>query len=246
MNDNYDVIDIDWSLLALIQLLNKYEFNTVLDVGSGKGLHTKILRLAGKTVTSIDKYVAEAEIKIDLLDLDTEEKFDCIFCSHVVEHQRNCGLFLDKIHSLLKDDGILCIVGPNHSDNVLIEGHLKTWTAAIALQNLTLAGFDCSDAFIYQFHETGIICKKSLIFETVTASWVFLNNHLWPAGLPKVMKLSNEDNQYLSHPIDAVISIGKDHSARIEEVKIHMASQDLNPFVVKSSRFFAEQFKFVS
>ena len=246
MNDNHDVIDIEWGLIALIQLLSKYDFTTVLDIGSGEGLHTNILHLAGKTVTGIDKYSANAELKIDLLDFYPMEKFDGIFCSHVVEHQRNYGLFLDKIHSLLKDDGILCIFGPCHPDNVLIEGHLKTWTAAIALQNLTLAGFNCSDAFIYQFYETGIICKKSLVFETTSASWEYLNKNLWPTGLPKNMKLGNEKNQFLSHPTDAVISLGQSENTIIEEVKIHNANQNLNPFIVKSSRFVVPQFKFLS
>ena len=32
-----------------------------------------------------------------------------IFCSHVIEHQRNQGAFLDKIHDILKNDGDLVI-----------------------------------------------------------------------------------------------------------------------------------------
>jgi len=174
------IIDIDWSLLAILELLTTKSFKTVLDVGSGSGSHSNIFRLAGKDVVSIDKFTENSDIKVDLLDYDPGSRFDCIFCSHVVEHQRNVGLFLDKIHSLLSDDGILCITGPCHSPDVVIEGHLMPWTAVTGVQALVMAGFDCSGASIYQIYETGIICKKAREFESVSASYKFNNLALWP------------------------------------------------------------------
>lgn len=39
---------------TLQYLLNNYKFDTVLDIGSGEGKHSDVLRLKGKDVTSID------------------------------------------------------------------------------------------------------------------------------------------------------------------------------------------------
>ena len=224
--------------MAIVELLTSYKFQTVLDVGSGSGKHSKIFKMARKTVFSIDKFEDHADSKADILEFETSEKFDCIFCSHVVEHQRNCGLFLDKLYSLLKDDGILCIIGPCHDPNTLIEGHLKTWTTAIALQNLVLAGFDCSHAFIYQFHETGIICKKAPAFTVTTASYKFLNQSLWPFE-PVVRKLVNEQGVLFHGNSTNTYKFGTSKAEHIEKVaNVRVLDTILEEeFVVLSSRF---------
>ena len=54
-----------------------------------------------------------------------EQQFDIIYCSHVIEHQRNVGQFLDKIFDLLTDDGLLLISAPKHPPEQLVEGHLN-------------------------------------------------------------------------------------------------------------------------
>ena len=237
-------IDIDWSCVALVELLKNYEFETVLDVGSGVGNHSRILRMAGKKVFSMDKFVDAADIKVDILDFETDQKFDCIFCSHVVEHQRNVGFFLDKIYSLLSDDGILCIAGPCHDPNLIVEGHLKTWTAAIALQNLVLAGFDCSDALIYQIHETVVICKMAPIFEKTTASFKFINHALWPFE-PALMKITNEMGHYINGSLSYPLTFVKNSSAgKIHKVKVKNGEVN-QTFVAQSSRFFKDVFLFL-
>ena len=37
-----------------------------------------------------------------------DKKYDCIWCSHVLEHQLNVQSFLEKINSLLAEGGTLC------------------------------------------------------------------------------------------------------------------------------------------
>ena len=243
MTEFQELIDIQWGFVAIIELLRKGKFHTVLDVGAGEGKHTAIFRQAGKKVLSIDKFSDTVDKKISIYEYETDEQFDCIFCSHVIEHESNTGFFLQRIHSLLKVNGILCIIGPCHSADSLIEGHLKTWTAALALQNLTLNGFDCRNSFIYQFNETGVICQKTNNYDPNIPSG-YPNRHLWPDGLPVNRKLTNEAGYYLSEPTDIEYSFDKKVQPEIIEVKVNSVDKLHKPFKVKCSRFFGDEYRF--
>ena len=87
--------DIDWGIFGLVEFIvsdgekigNIYK--TALDIGSGQGKQTEVLRAAGLEVFQLDKYSDTAEYKVDLIEHDFGKQFDVIFCSHVIEHQRN-------------------------------------------------------------------------------------------------------------------------------------------------------------
>ena len=243
MTEFQESIDIQWGFVAIIELLRKGKFHTVLDIGAGEGKHTAIFRQAGKKVLSIDKFSSSVDIKLSIYEYETEQQFDCIFCSHVIEHESNTGFFLQRIRSLLKDNGILCIIGPCHSADSLVEGHLKTWTAALALQNLTLNGFDCRNSFIYQFNETGVICQKSNNYDPATPSG-YPNGHLWPECLPVTGKLTNKTGYYLGEPTDIEYFFGKKNDPEIIEVKVNSVDNLSKPFKVKCSRFWGDEYQF--
>ena len=106
---------------ALDILLKDYEFDTVLDIGCGEGKQTDIMLANGKHVTCIDKgesvYFKKNQHKINAIVDDFNEhefdtQFDCIWCAHVLEHQLNVHNFLKKVHSLLKEDGVLAMTVP--------------------------------------------------------------------------------------------------------------------------------------
>jgi len=163
--------DIDWSFFATVELLETHKNNSgpkphLLDIGSGPGVHTNIFRAAGFLVTQIDKYSQHAEIKEGFLNYSFEEQYDYIFCSHVIEHQRNCGLFLDKIRDILKDDGSLIISAPKHDANLMVEGHINSYAFPLFLQQLVLAGFDCKNGKFLSCGgiENSFIVPKALNF----------------------------------------------------------------------------------
>ena len=124
------VIDIDWSFFVLTEFIEskkgQLSGKTCLDIGSGVGLHAQGLRSAGLKVTTLDKYAPAADIKQGFMEYDFEQQFDYIFCSHVIEHQRNCGLFLDKIFDVLSDDGMLILSAPKHAE-AMVEGHINSF-----------------------------------------------------------------------------------------------------------------------
>lgn len=153
--------NITWGFHGLMQLISRHhgEFETVLDIGSGAGEHSRFFRLFGKTVFSLDLHEA-ADYVGDFMTYEFDRKFDVIWCSHVLEHQRNVGVFLDKIFDLLNDDGILAIAVPVHPRDRTVSGHLTNWNSGLLIYNLVLAGFDCREASFAHDYDLSLLVRK--------------------------------------------------------------------------------------
>ncbi|QDU30118.1 bifunctional 3-demethylubiquinone-9 3-methyltransferase/ 2-octaprenyl-6-hydroxy phenol methylase [Anatilimnocola aggregata] len=132
---------------ALNKLIRDFSFDTVLDVGCGYGLHTARFRAAGKQVTPTDmfSFFDGGVVTGDYLEVQFGQQFDCLWVSHVLEHQLNVNFFLKKLHRDLKEGGLLAISVPPLKHEI-VGGHVTLWNAGIVLYNLILAGFDCSQA----------------------------------------------------------------------------------------------------
>lgn len=144
---------------ALQKLLDEYEFKTVLDVGSGAGEHSEVFLNHGKTVTAVDygrsKYFEKNRGRVetvlgDFHALEFPVLFDCVWASHVLEHQPNAGRFLAKIASVAKPGGIVCITVPPPKPEI-VGGHLSFWNGGLLLYNMVLAGFDCREARVCRY-----------------------------------------------------------------------------------------------
>ncbi len=157
---------------ALKKLLDNYHFLSVLDLGAGEGKHSKIFFQNNKKVTAISGYDSEIfdkdlKNKIDFivddyLKHDFKEKFDCIWASHILEHQLNVGLFLNKIYKDLKDNGILAITVPP-SETSAGGGHINCFTPGILIYHLVMAGFDLRQMRLKKYgYNLSIICTKNL------------------------------------------------------------------------------------
>jgi SAM-dependent methyltransferase len=161
---------------CLEYLVKNYNFNTVLDIGSGKGEHSKFFLEHNKHVYSVDigssayflsqknNYHNIEFIKGDFNTLEFyDQTFDCTWACHVLEHQRNIGLFLDKVISITKDNGIICITVPPMKPTI-VGGHLSIWNAGLLLYNLVLCGLDCHEAKILEYgYNISIIVEKRKI-----------------------------------------------------------------------------------
>ena len=156
---------------GLYKLINEYEFSTVLDVGSGSGEHAKLLHGYGKIVTALDfgtsVYYEEKvdggwkHITGDFMAQSLNEKFDCVWASHVLEHQPNPGLFIKQCLAQLKEGGILAITVPPLK-NKIVGGHLTLWNAGLLIYQLVFNGIDCKDAAIctYGYNITVLVRNK--------------------------------------------------------------------------------------
>jgi len=140
--------------------LKTMDFNTVLDIGSGDGVHAENFRKLGKDVTTIS-LIEPADHVGDYTEQAFHCYHDCIWASHVLEHQTDVSGFLNNCWIDLKDDGILAITVPPYKPNI-VGGHVTVWNAGLLLYNLILAGFDCSEAMVktYGYNITVIVRKK--------------------------------------------------------------------------------------
>ena len=164
---------ITWGGIALLEFLvaerNNIgkKFKTSLDIGCGDGVHSDIMKHAGLKVTGVDKYSDKADFNMDFMSYTKARQmdFDVVFCSHVIEHQRNVGDFLDRIYDVLSDDGVLIISAPNHPAENLVEGHINSFIFPLFLQQLIHAGFDCKKGKYLSSIENSFIVSKAKDFE---------------------------------------------------------------------------------
>lgn len=168
------------SQMAIRKLLDDYSFKTVLDIGCGEGIHSKIFMDNDKDVTSIDVYKSEFNLNKktiidDFMSHQFEDKYDCVWCSHVLEHQLNVNIFLNKVNDVLKEGGILALSVPNYKkefasitndedEEYISSGHVTKWNPGMLIYNLVLAGFNCKNISIkIDGYNLSVILKKELV-----------------------------------------------------------------------------------
>lgn len=149
---------------AFEKLVNDYSFETVLDVGSEDGVHSREFQRYGKIVSSIDLSASD-EFKPDhigdYLTKHYDRQFDAIWCCHVLEHNIDSGSFISKLYKDLKPGGVCAITVPPAKHDIVC-GHVSIWNAGLLLYNMVLCGFDCSTAAVKTYaYNISVIVKKS-------------------------------------------------------------------------------------
>lgn len=183
---------------GLFKLLNSFEFKSVLDVGSGAGLHADLMHKYGKKVIKLDfgtsiyakremNTSAEIEsVNCNFYSYEPNFKFDCIWASHVLEHQPNPGLFIQKCRQLLKPGGLLAITVPPLKHQV-VGGHLTLWNAGILLYQLVFDGLDCSQASVCSYGYNITIIVRNIERPVEPLTWdsgdIDLLKAYFPSGL---------------------------------------------------------------
>ncbi len=157
---------------AMQKLLDDYPFETVLDIGSGAGEQADLFLAHDKKVTAIDygrsHYFEQKEGSLNTIiaDFNTHnflETYDCVWASHILEHQLNVQQFLEKIHSVTREDGVVAITVPPLKHEI-VGGHVSLWNGGLLLYRLVLAGFDCRAAAVlaYDYNISVIVRKKTI------------------------------------------------------------------------------------
>jgi SAM-dependent methyltransferase len=161
-----------FAYLAIEQLVAHEDFHSVLDIGCGTGEHAAYFLAHGKKVTAIDlggsPYFAERDPRIqavvgDFNSMCFQEEFDCVWASHVLEHQPDVHQFLVKVHLTLREGGVLGVTVPPYKDEI-VGGHLSLWNGGLLLYHLVIAGFDCRDARLLKYgYNISVIVRKRTI-----------------------------------------------------------------------------------
>ena len=156
------------------------------------GEHASAFADAGSRVTCIDLgtsiYAKRASDKKDVDVLLTDfsvwqplQHFDLVWASHVLEHQRNVGMFINKLVDCCTQDGHIAITVP-FPHRLLWGGNVTLWSPGLLAYNVVLYGVDLSAAtLIYGYRETSLIFSPRrvklpdliLILATLTSSGVF-------------------------------------------------------------------------
>jgi len=146
-------------------VLTKYQFSRVMDIGSGEGLHAEVFRRHGKTVVTVDKstHWGKPDILGDFTAVGYQKDIDLFWCSHVLEHQRNPGDFLDVLSYIAPEGALVAITVPPAKHNI-VGGHVSIWNAGLLLYHMVLAGFDCKDAHVKEHeYNISVVVKKKKI-----------------------------------------------------------------------------------
>jgi len=175
---------------AAVKLAKDYSFKTLLDIGSGPSQGVNAANFFKELAKDVTRQDINPDYKPDLLgdfnNLATDKLYDCVWCSHVLEHQLNVNHFLTKIFHTLKDDGVLAITVPPLK-HAIVGGHVTLWNAGLLLYNLILAGFDCKDAAVksYGYNISVIVNKRTAILPELNYDAGDINalNEFFPLGV---------------------------------------------------------------
>jgi SAM-dependent methyltransferase len=147
---------------------SRYEFDSVLDIGSGSGEHADYFESSGSVVTRFDfgksRAFTDLNKKVILgnfLEYDFAKKYDLIWASHVLEHTIHPHEFLLKIKNTCSENGLIAITVPPAKPE-FVGGHVSLWTPALLVYHLVLAGIDCSEAevMVYGYNISIIVKNK--------------------------------------------------------------------------------------
>jgi len=160
----------------------------VLDVGSGAGDHAAYMRRLGMNVRTLDPY-HPADIRSHYpLPYAAGTRYVGIWCSHVLEHQRDVGRFLTALNHDLSDGGLLAVTVPPMRTK-LVGGHLNQFTEGSLVYNLILAGFDCRRARVGVYgYNVSVLVRKDASFMPPTLVYdspdinVLAKHFPWPVN----------------------------------------------------------------
>ncbi|MGZ8217445.1 class I SAM-dependent methyltransferase [Methylomagnum sp.] len=223
--------------IEIIKAVTALDFDSILDIGSYKGGASVAFALMGKKVISITRggwWLKKLKPVYDRLFIETydrsfetfeyDQPFDAIWASHVLEHTRNPGLFLDRCYDSMCPGGTLVLVVPPFKHKV-VPGHITPgWNLGILMYNLVEAGFDIKHGhFIVHGYNICAVVKKPLEPRPKNLDWFTKDNvDLWPLpcepdrgfdGAIESVNWPEEFQQRFSEDMNSLLAVDVDFAA---------------------------------
>lgn len=166
----------DFALKRFLRVVGDLQMTgKCLDVGCGKGEQLQAIidseifgEVHALNLSKVGPEVGESRyfgVPIEALPKpeSDDDKYDAIWCCHVLEHTLTPGPFLQAIYEQLKDGGVLCIIVPPLKSQIT-HGHVTLWNPGLLLLNLLKAGFDCKQIAMRKqgYNIAAILRKKPL------------------------------------------------------------------------------------
>ena len=174
------------------KMLDEYSWQTVADVGSGKGDYSRLFHHHNKTVTSYElgrrygstnasDFVTKGgtvygstqswRILMGNFMCAPTETYDALWVHHVMEHMLDPHIFVSKLFSMLKEGGVLALTVPPLKSQI-VGGHVSIWCAGLLIQHLIRAGFDCRYLRLYKHsYSIGLLLQKRSIPDLARIPW---------------------------------------------------------------------------
>lgn len=190
---------------AVALLANEYEFDTVLDIGGGDRAAARIFRALDKEVLILDATYNPAfppDIRADFLDVALTDPFDLLFCSHVLEQQRNIGAFTDRLFDVLPEGGILALTTSPICSHRVAPSHCNPLNAGMLLYHLVMSGFDCREARVLTYGNNTTVVVRRKATGLVRRSSAMASD--FTAFLPAAIKVGAEQFNGAIRAIDWV------------------------------------------
>ena len=165
----------------------------VLDVASYRGGSTLVLSLLGKQVDGLidgphwprrlAPVMEPRGVTMQGIAFEAYEptaKLDGIWAFHVLQNQRNPGLYLDRCRDLLADDGWLAMIVPPTRTRVTAGKVNGGWNLGALMYALLAAGFDLTRGhFITQGFNVAALVPRAATVPARHAD-AFIDPALWP------------------------------------------------------------------
>lgn len=165
----------------ILTLIERYKKpGKMLEIGIGVGFFMELAHSRGWDIEGLDPSQAACKHVSDTLNFTThhgtlesvqlpQKHFDAISLRHVFEHVPTPKSFLNKLHRIVKDDGIICLAVPNFGGfrariekgqwfHLSIPYHLVHYTPKTLTSLLTSCDFD-----IVKLRTLDLSCSSYLI-----------------------------------------------------------------------------------
>lgn len=165
----------------------------VADLGAYRGGSALVLSLLGKQVEALVDGPVWARRLTPVLgprgitlrgtgfeDYEPEGKLDGVLAVHLMQNQRNPGLFLDRCRDMLADDGWLAVLVPPLRTRITAGKVSAGWNMGALMYALLAAGFDLTRGhFItHGFNVAALVPRAAKVPARHTDA--FLDPSLWP------------------------------------------------------------------
>jgi len=108
---------LSWLLINQLGLIDDLP-QKMLHIAPEQSLSSRLKSVPGLEYISIDLYDSSAMVAMDIEKLDfSDNSFDIIYCSHVLEHVPNDYRAIEEIKRVLKPDGCAIIIVPISADH---------------------------------------------------------------------------------------------------------------------------------
>ncbi|MCL5779290.1 class I SAM-dependent methyltransferase [Limibaculum sp. FT325] len=148
----------------LVSIAKESGRKRLLDIGGGEGIHKRFFESRGLEVDVLDLAPGRCKVEYvgDYEDIDVAGEYDFLWLSHVLEHTRNPGRFIDKLYADVREGGYVCATVPPLRQKMTF-AHPVLWNGGSLLINFVRAGFWCGDARVASYgYNTSIIARKDI------------------------------------------------------------------------------------